>query len=234
MSNLLSSSIGKKLLMGLSGLFLMMFLLVHLTVNALLLVPDGGEFYNAAAHFMATNPFIKVMEPMLAIGFLVHILWGVKLTLENQKARGNSRYASGNKTTGVTWASQNMLVLGITIFAFLVLHIAQFWVKMKLVGDPRLEGIDITIGGVTTHVENAYALVNYTFSYLWVVIVYIIAGVGLALHLSHGFWSSFQTIGFSNQIWRQRLSVLGSIYAWVVGLGFALIALLQYLFYQPV
>jgi succinate dehydrogenase / fumarate reductase cytochrome b subunit len=232
MSNLLSSSIGKKLLMGLSGLFLMMFLLIHLAINALMLVPDGGGFYNAGAHFMSSNPFIKIMEPMLAIGFLVHILWGVKLTLENQKARGSNRYASGKKTTGVSWASQNMLVLGITILAFLVLHIAQFWVKMKLTGSDLLAHTTITIGGVHTEVENAYALVNYTFGYLWIVVVYVIAGVGLAMHLSHGFWSSFQTIGFSNEIWRKRLSIFGSIYAWGVGLGFSLIALLQYLYYQ--
>lgn len=232
MSNLLSSSIGKKLLMGLSGIFLMLFLLVHLSINALMLVPDGGEFYNAGAHFMATNPMIKIVEPLLAIGFLIHILWGIKLTLENQNARGNVRYASGKKTTGVTWASQNMLVLGITIGAFLVLHIAQFWVKMKLTGDELLAHTTILVGGVETEVENAYALVNYTFSYLWVVIVYVVAGIGLAIHLSHGFWSAFQTIGFSNNLWRVRLSVLGSIYAWFVGLGFALIALLQHFFYQ--
>ncbi len=232
MSNLLCSSIGKKLLMGLSGLFLIMFLLVHLTVNALLLVPDNGELYNVAAHFMATNPFIKVMEPLLALGFLVHILWGVKLTLDNQKARGNNKYAGGKKTAGVSWASQNMFVLGVTIFAFLVLHIAQFWVKMKITGSDLLEPVTITVGGVHTEVENAYALVNKTFGYLWIVIVYVIAGIGLAAHLSHGFWSAFQTIGMSNQIWRIRLSLLGGVFAWVVGLGFSLIALLQYLFYQ--
>jgi succinate dehydrogenase / fumarate reductase cytochrome b subunit len=232
MSNLLSSSIGKKLLMGLSGIFLMLFLLVHLSINALMLVPDGGEMYNAGAHFMATNPMIKIVEPLLAVGFLIHILWGIKLTLENRNARGSVRYASGKKTTGVTWASQNMLVLGITIGAFLVLHIAQFWVKMKITGDDMLAHTTITIGGVETEVENAYKLVNYTFSYLWVVIVYAIAGIGLAIHLSHGFWSAFQTIGFSNNLWRVRLSVVGSIYAWFVGLGFALIALLQHFFYQ--
>jgi succinate dehydrogenase / fumarate reductase, cytochrome b subunit len=152
--------------------------------------------------------------------------------MENQKGRGKISYASGNKTTGVSWASQNMLVLGITILAFLVLHIAQFWVKMKLTGSDLLEHTAITIGGVHTEVENAYALVNHTFSYLWIVVVYAIAGIGLALHLSHGFWSSFQTMGLSNELWRKRLTVLGSAYAWVVGLGFALIALLQYLFYQ--
>jgi succinate dehydrogenase / fumarate reductase, cytochrome b subunit len=232
MSNLLSSSIGKKLLMGLSGLFLMKFLLVHLTVNGLLLIPDGGNTFNAAAHFMATNPFIKVMEPMLAIGFLVHIIWGFKLTLENRKARGNDRYASGNKTISVSWASRNMLVLGVTILAFLVLHIAHFWVKMKITGDPLLDHTFVTIGGVSTEVENSYRLINNTFGYLWIVIVYVIAGLGLALHLSHGFWSAFQSVGFSNHIWRKRLTVLGNVYAWFVGLGFSLIALLQYLFFQ--
>src|SRR5690554_1188850 len=108
MSSLLCSSIGKKLLMGLSGLFLMIFLLVHLGVNALLLVPDGGELFNAGAHFMATNPAVKIMEPILGLGFLVHIVYGVVLTLQNRKARGSAQYASGNKTKGVTWASQNM------------------------------------------------------------------------------------------------------------------------------
>ncbi|WP_291858321.1 succinate dehydrogenase cytochrome b subunit [Marinilabilia sp.] len=232
MSSTLGSSIVKKLLMSLSGLFLITFLLVHLTVNSFLLIPDGGEFFNAGAHFMATNPAIRVIEPLLAIGFLIHILYGIKLTIENRKARGSARYASGKKTTGVTWASQNMLVLGITIAAFLVLHIAHFWVKMKLTGDPLLEHTTITIGGVETEVENSYALVNYTFSYLWVVIVYVIAAVGLAIHLSHGFWSAFQTIGFSNEIWRKRLTVLGNLFAVLIGFGFSIIPVLQYLFYQ--
>ncbi|MGM0377639.1 MAG: succinate dehydrogenase cytochrome b subunit [Bacteroidota bacterium] len=231
MSNALGSSIGKKLLMGLSGLFLILFLVVHLTVNSFLLIPDGGDMFNAAAHFMATTPAIRVIEPLLALGFLIHILYGVKLTLENRKALGPARYASGKKTTGVPWASQNMLVLGITVGAFLVLHIAQFWVKMKLTGDPLLAHTTVDIAGVDTEVENAYALVNHTFSYLWVVVVYVIGAIGLAIHLSHGFWSAFQTLGLSNTLWRKRLSILGSIFAWVMGIGFSLIAILQHLFY---
>lgn len=232
MSSLLCSSIGKKLLMGLSGLFLMMFLLIHLAVNSLLLVPDGGDTFNAAAHFMVTTPAIKIMEPVLGIGFLVHIVWGFMLTIQNRKARGSSRYASGNKTTGVSWASKNMFILGVTILAFLVLHMAHFWVKMKVTGDPLLDHTLVNIGGVDTEVENAYRLVNATFSYLWIMIVYVVAGIGLALHLSHGFWSSLQSIGFSNELWRKRLNTVGQLYAWIVGLGFSLIALLQYLFYQ--
>ncbi|URW79702.1 succinate dehydrogenase cytochrome b subunit [Xiashengella succiniciproducens] len=231
MSSFLKSSIGKKLVMSISGLFLMMFLLIHLTVNAMLLIPDGGDTYNAAAHFMATNPLIKIVEPVLGIGFVIHIIWAFILTLENRRARGNVRYASGNATNDVAWASKNMLVLGITILAFLIIHLANFWVKMKLTGDPLLEHVTVNIGGVDTQVENAYALVNTAFSYLWIVVIYVIAGIGLALHLSHGFWSAFQTIGMSNQIWRKRLTVLGCAYAWVVGLGFSVIALVQYICY---
>ena len=135
MSGLFCSSIGRKLLMSLSGLFLITFLLVHLSINALLLVPDGGRLFNAGAHFMATNPAIKIMEPILGLGFLVHIIYGVILTIQNRKARGNDRYDSGNNTHSVSWASQNMLVLGITVFAFLVVHLANFWVKMKITGE---------------------------------------------------------------------------------------------------
>ncbi|MFO8000964.1 MAG: succinate dehydrogenase cytochrome b subunit [Marinilabilia sp.] len=232
MSSTLGSSIGKKLLMSLSGLFLISFLVIHLTVNSLLLVPDGGDLFNAAAHFMATTPAIRVIEPLLAVGFLIHILWGVKITLDNRRALGDARYASGNKTWGVSWASQNMLVLGITVGAFLVLHLANFWIKMRLTGDPLLDHTTVEIAGVDTEVENAYALVNHTFSYLWIVIVYVIGAVGLAIHLSHGFWSAFQTLGLSNTIWRKRLSILGNIFAWIIGLGFSLIPILQYLFYQ--
>ncbi|MFW6370955.1 MAG: succinate dehydrogenase cytochrome b subunit [Bacteroidota bacterium] len=232
MSSTLGSSIGKKLLMSISGLFLIMFLVIHLTVNSFLLIPDGGEFFNAAAHFMATTPAIRIIEPLLAIGFLVHILYGIKLTIENRKALGSARYASGNKTTGVTWASQNMLVLGITVGAFLVLHVAQFWVKMRLTGDPLLAHTTVDIAGVATEVENSYALVNYTFSYLWIVIVYVIGAVGLAIHLSHGFWSAFQSIGFSNEIWRKRLTFVGHLFAFIIGFGFSIIPVLQYLFFQ--
>ena len=232
MSSLFCSSIGKKMLMGLSGIFLMLFLVIHLLLNSFLLIPDGGEMFNVGAHFMATNPIIAVIEPVLAIVILVHIIYGVILTIQNRKARGTARYASGNKTTGVTWQSKNMFVLGAVILAFLVLHIANFWVKMKLTGDPLLEASTINIAGVPTVVENSYALVNATFSYLLIVIVYVIAGIGLALHLSHGFWSSIHSIGFNNDIWRKRLTVFGNIYAWVVGLGFDSIALFQYLLFQ--
>lgn len=230
MSNFFSSSIGKKFLMSITGLFLVTFLFIHLTLNSLLLVGDDGIMFNAAAHFMATNPIIKIMEPLLALGFIIHIIWASTITLQNQKARGKDRYASGNNTPNVSWASKNMYILGATILAFLIVHIAQFWVKFKITGD--LKPTHIEIAGVQTEVENAYALVNRTFGMLWVVIVYVIGSIGLAYHLSHGFWSALQTIGFSNTIWRTRWSVVGTIVAWIMGLGFSLIAVLQHFFYQ--
>ena len=237
MSNFFSSSIGKKFLLSLTGLFLVMFLFIHLTLNALLLIDDGGELFNAAAHFMATNPFIKIMEPMLAIGFIVHIIWASTLTLQNQKARGKDRYASGNKTPDVAWASKNMYILGLAVLAFLIVHIVQFWVKIKITGDPLLSHTTIDIAGVHTEVENAYALVNQTFGlqYLgipWVVIVYVIGSLALAYHLSHGFWSALHTVGMSNTIWRERWSVVGTVVAYIIGFGFSLIALLQYFLFQ--
>ncbi len=232
MSNLFSSSIGKKLLMSLSGLFLITFLVIHLSLNLLLLANDGGELFNAAAHFMATNPMIKLMEPVLGIGFMVHIIYGGYLNALNNKARGRSKYASGNNTKDVAWASKNMWVLGLTILAFLIVHIAQFYTKIKFTGDPLLAETHIDIAGVETQVENTYALVNAAFSQLWVVIVYVIGSLGLALHLTHGFWSAFQTLGASNSIWRKRLTCIGIIFAWVIGIGFSLIAVLQFLFFQ--
>ena len=154
------------------------------------------------------------------------------LTLQNRKARGNDRYASGNKTTDVSWSSRNMFILGLTLLVFLVIHLCHFWIKMKFTGSEFLTHLTIDIAGVPTVVENAYALVNYTFSFWWNVVLYVIGGVGLGLHISHGVWSGFQTIGFSNKIWLSRLKFVALAFAWVVGLGFSAIAVLQYLFFQ--
>lgn len=231
MSNLFCTSIGKKLIMSISGLFLISFLLIHLTLNSFLLIPDEGQLFNAAAHFMATNPLIKVVEPVLALGFIVHIIYAGLLTIQNQKARGSVSYASGNHTTHVWWASKNMWVLGLTVLAFLVVHLANFWVKMKITHE-GLSETSIDIAGVPTTVENAYALVHEAFGIGWLVIVYVIGSLGLSFHLTHGFWSAFQTIGLSNQVWRTRLNILGVLVAWFIGIGFSAIAIGQYLFFH--
>lgn len=234
MANLFSSSIGRKLIMSLSGLFLIMFLFVHLLVNSFLLfgpgTPDTGALFNAGVHFMGTNPLIRVIEPVLGIGFLVHIVYSLILSLQNMKARGSDKYASGNNTKGVTFSSKNMLALGIAVFAFLIIHIADFWWKMKISHEMPTEA-SFKFFGELVHGENGYALVNARFQILWVVICYSIGSIALAYHLSHGFWSAFQTIGWNNTIWLARLKVIGSVIAWLIGLGFTLIAWVQYLVY---
>lgn len=236
MSNLLTASIGRKLLMSISGLFLILFLFVHLILNSFLLL-DGvlgfqqGQLFNAGVHFMGTNPLIKVIEPILALGFLIHIIYSLILTFQNWQARGTQSYASGKKTAGVEWASKNMLVLGIVIFSFLVVHIFNFYMKMKGFRAWEPDKTTFPFFGLTATGEDAYTMVHETFKILPIMLVYIIGSVSLAFHLSHGFWSSFQTIGWNNTKWMPRLKVISNILAIILGVGFSVIALAQYLFF---
>jgi succinate dehydrogenase / fumarate reductase, cytochrome b subunit len=222
MNTFLHSTIGKKLLMSLSGLFLISFLLIHLSVNSLLLVPvfnpaDNGDAFNLAAHFMATNPVIKIIEPVLAIGFILHIVYSIVITLHNYNSRP-VKYSTVNQKEASSWASRNMFILGGLIFAFLVLHIANFFWHMRFdtgVISPKV------IGG--EEVENAYDLITEKFSFWWLSILYVIAAVFLGLHIAHGFWSAFQTLGWSGDIWRKRLNRVGLFFAILFGGGFAAI-----------
>jgi succinate dehydrogenase / fumarate reductase cytochrome b subunit len=190
--------------MSITGLFLILFLCVHLTVNLLLLV--SPEAFNAGCEFMAL-PVIKVIEPILALGFIIHIIWASVLTLQNQKARP-TKYALRNQSQNCTWASRNMYILGALVLAFLALHICTIWYNFKF-------------GDITDH----YELVSSRLEQPVYGIIYIIAAILLGLHLSHGFWSAFQTIGFSNQIWRKRLEYVAYFFAFVFGIGFSIIPL---------
>jgi succinate dehydrogenase / fumarate reductase cytochrome b subunit len=236
MSNLLTASIGRKLLMSVSGLFLILFLFVHLFLNSFLIL-DGvfgferGQMFNAGVHFMGTNPLIKIIEPLLAIGFLVHVVYSIILTIQNMKARGPQAYASGKKTTGVEFASQNMLVLGIVIGSFLAVHIINFYMKMKGYIAWEATEVEFPFLGNMAKGEDAYSLVHATFKILPIVILYVVGSVALAFHLSHGFWSGFQTIGWNNSKWMPRLKCISNTVAIIIGGGFAVIALAQYLFF---
>ncbi len=208
MSNFLTSSIGKKVIMSLSGLFLISFLCVHLALNLLLIFDNSGALFNQGAHFMATNPIIKIIEPILAIGFIIHIIWASVLTLQNQKA---------------TWASRNMYILGAMVLIFLVIHLYNFWwnIKFPSLGTPLSA---ITVGGV--EMEDTYTLVSSLFeSSIVYCLIYILGAVLVGLHITHGFWSAFQTIGFSNDIWRKRLECLAYFFAIVFAVGFSIIPL---------
>lgn len=221
MSGFMTSSIGKKVVMSLSGLFLIVFLLVHLTLNLFLVFDDSGDLFNMGAHFMGTNPLIKIMEPILALGFIVHMIWAAVLTLQNMKARP-IKYNVQRQAGNCTFASRNMFILGGTVLIFLVLHIFNFYWKIKVSGSPLLAEVDVN--GV--EMENAYALVSDLFkSSVLYCGIYMLGALFLALHLTHGFWSAFQSIGFSNDLWRKRIGFVSYFFAFVIGMGFASIPL---------
>lgn len=219
MKGFFKSSIGKKFIMSLSGLFLIVFLLVHLTMNLTMLIdPIKGTAYNLAAHFMETNVIIKVIEPLLALGFLFHILYGIIVQLNNWKARGNDKYAKVNQKESSTWASRNMIWLGVFVLSFLVVHIINFYtvIKFGTLSTTTIHGVEM---------NNTFVLVSGLFENWWYDLIYIIGFIALGLHLHHSFWSSFQTLGWNNLKWRKRLEVIGDIYAYVIAIGFTIIPL---------
>jgi succinate dehydrogenase / fumarate reductase cytochrome b subunit len=187
----------------------MVFLLVHLGANLVALF--GKTAYTEVCHFMDTNIFIQIMVPVLALGFIIHILFGLYLTLTNRQARGSERYAVSNRGAASSWASRNMFVLGLVILGFLGLHLFHFWAKMQLQHFIGAEG------------ENAYELVSTLFRQPLYVVVYLVWIWALWFHLTHGFWSAFQTVGVNNNKWLPRLQILAKIYATAIALGFSVI-----------
>jgi len=207
--------------MSLTGVFLIVFLLVHLTLNSFIIFDDSGDLFNQGAHFMGTNPIIKIVEPVLAIGFILHIIYAAYLTLKNQKTRPQN-YSTQKMGNSSSWASRNMFILGALILIFLVTHIINFYWKIKFTGDPLLAEVDIN----GEHMENAYALVTTLFlTWKWSVAIYVVGAIILGFHLYHAFWSAFQTLGWSDIKWRKILKIIGLLYALLVGGGFALIPL---------
>ena len=218
------SSITKKLIMSVSGLFLIVFLLLHMTINLFSVIDTFKGNYGAAeglfqagCDFMAL-PIVTIMVPVLALGFIVHIVYAGILTAGNIKARGGlNRYAGGSKGKAESWASKNMLVLGIVVLGLIAFHLNHFWADMQL---KEFMG---------EHAENPYKLLETTFQNWWVVVLYIVWFVALGLHLCHGFWSAFQTIGLSNQIWEKRLYAIGYVFVAIIVLGFSVVAVNAFL-----
>lgn len=185
----------------------------------ILILDNSGELFNHGANFMATNPVIKIVEPILALGFIIHIIWASVLTLQNQKARP-VKYAQRNQGQNATWASRNMYILGALVLVFLIIHLYNFWWNIKITGNLA----HVVIDGV--EMEDTYLLVSSLFkSSIAYCALYIIGAILLGLHLTHGFWSAFQSIGFSNQIWRKRLECLARILAVIIAVGFSIIPL---------
>ena len=219
MANIFTSSIGKKLIMSISGLFLFIFLLLHLTINSFSIIDSltgnfGAEdgLFALGCEFMSL-PIVTVMVPVLAFGFIIHIIYAIILTLHNLNTRGGYfRYKVSSKAKADSWASKNMIVLGIIVLGFLAFHLTHFWADMQLKEFIGEEAVD------------PYLLLTTTFGHWWVVLLYIVWFGALWFHLTHGFWSAFQTIGWNNMIWLKRLKVIAYIFATLIFIGFSAVA----------
>jgi len=225
LTSFLTSSLGKKVIMSLTGLFLISFLAIHLLGNLLLLADDGGDQFNLYAKFMTTNPLIKTVSYLLYASILLHSVQGIMIWLKNRAARGTQRYAVHvtRATNTNASAAKNMGWLGTIILVFILIHLYQFWLQMKLgVLDP------VTIDGVT--VKNLYAPVALAFSNIVYVIFYVACMIVIAFHLYHGFQSAFQTLGLNHRKWSPLVKMVGTFYSIVVPLGFAIIPLYFYFF----
>jgi len=222
MSNIFNSSIGKKLLMSLMGLFLITFLVVHLGINLLLIFCDSYEAFNKSAHFMATNPVVKVMEITLFGGFLLHMIFGAAISIKNMISRP-VKYAVSNNSQS-SFFSKYMLHTAVVITVFLVLHLFDFYIKAKFIGDVG----EVVYDG--QHYHDLGTLVYERFQMLGVVIFYVVALLFLGFHLHHGFQSAFQTIGLNHPVYTPIIKAIGIIYSIVVTAGFIAIPVVIYFF----
>lgn len=209
--NAFSSSIGKKLIMGITGLFLILFLVVHCFINSLIFLNDGGLTFNLGAHFMATNWLIRGSEVILMLGLLAHIVQGLRLTWLNQAARP-VKYAVNNGNANSKWYSRSMGLLGTLLLIFLIIHLSQFWVVSRFTGIKTVDA--------NGH-DDLYAIMKETFKSLGVVVIYVLAMFSLAYHLLHGFASAFQTLGWNHKKYTPLIKSLGVWYSIIIAVLFA-------------
>ena len=206
--------------MSISGLFLILFLLFHLSMNVAAVF--SGEAYNLVCSLLGANWYAVAATLVLAAGVVIHFVYAWMLTVQNRKARGNDRYALNSRPKGVEWASQNMFVLGLIVILFMILHFSQFWYKMMFA---ELVGIHGDI-----HPQDGAAFINYYFHGNIVnTVLYLIWYVALWFHLTHGFWSAIQTIGWNNTIWLNRWECISKIVATVICGLFAIITIIFFL-----
>ncbi len=203
---LTSSSVGRKFIMALTGAFLVLFLTFHCLMNAVAIVWPTA--YNSICEFLGANWYALLGTVVIAVFAVIHIFYSVWLTLQNRKARGNERYAIAKRPKAVEWSSQNMLVLGIVVLAFLVVHFIQFWAKMQMA----------EIAGTVEALPPAAGtlFLQEAFGQPWTLVVYAVGFVALWFHLTHGFWSMFQSVGWDNKVWMNRLKCIGNWWVSIV------------------
>lgn len=214
--NAFSTSVGKKLQMSLTGLFLILFLVVHCYINAQIFYNDGGERFTEAAHFMGTNFVIRTVEIGLFAFLILHIVQGLLLWSKNRSKR-TTRYAvsAGNATS--PWYRRSMALLGTLILLFLIVHIPMFWAQNRAAQTFGSGELDL------------YRMMKDEFQNLWIVIVYVLGCFSLAWHLVHGFYSAFQTLGLAMNKYKGIIKSVGIAFSIIVPLIFALMPVAFYL-----
>ena len=223
---LTNSSIGRKVIMSVTGIALILFLTFHGCMNLVALFSKEG--YNMVCEMLGANWYAVAGTAVLGGLVAVHFIYALILTLQNRKARGNDRYAVNVRPKNVKWASQNMFVLGLIVILFMLLHFSQFWYKMmfaELIGHH-----EVALGSAMVSPQDGAAFINYYFQGNAVItVLYLIWYVALWFHLTHGFWSAIQTIGWNNTIWMNRWECISKIVATVICGLFAIITIIFFL-----
>ncbi|HQY20983.1 MAG TPA: succinate dehydrogenase cytochrome b subunit [Ignavibacteria bacterium] len=222
LSGIFSKSVGKKFAMGITGLFLISFLIVHCAINATIFLNDGGNLFNVTAHFMGTNIFIRTMEIVLFAGIIWHIVQALIVTRDNKKAN-SIKYNVFDGKANSRWYSRWMGLLGTLILMFLILHLLHFWLQTRFTG---LGLPPVMIDG--KEYENIYGKMLEVFSIGWVVVVYVLGMISLAYHLLHGFQSAFQSMGLNNKKYTPLIKLTGKLFSILIPLIFALMPIAIY------
>lgn len=211
----LSSSLGRKLIMAVTGLSLIIFLVVHSGINSLIFFNDGGETFNTAAEFMGTNWLIRITEVGLMAGFIIHIVDGLMLWNSN-KAKRPIKYAIVKGEANSTWYSRSMGLLGTLLLIFLIIHLRHFWIVSRFTDE------------ITSGKETLFGEMREVFQNPFVVIVYVLGCISLSYHLMHGFQSSFQTMGWNHPKYTPFVKSLGKWFSIIIPFAFASMPISMY------
>ncbi len=212
---LINSSIGRKVIMSVTGIALVLFLTFHMSMNVVALF--SGSAYNLICEFLGANWYAVVATAGLGALTVIHIVYAFILTAQNRRARGAERYAVTDWSPKVEWASRNMLVLGLIIVLGLLLHIFNFWYNMMFAELLHLP--------TRFSPSDGFAYIQETFSNPVYVVLYVVWLAALWFHLSHGFWSAMQTLGINGKVWFDRWKTIGLVYTTLLMLGFLVVVL---------
>ncbi|MBE6296508.1 MAG: succinate dehydrogenase/fumarate reductase cytochrome b subunit [Bacteroidales bacterium] len=217
---LFKSSVGRKVVMSVTGAALVLFLLFHMSMNLVAIISTDG--YNAICEFLGANWYALVGTAGLAALVVLHFVYAFILTLQNRKARGSQRYAVSERPKNVTWASQNMLVLGIIVVLGIGLHLFNFWAKMQLPEVLHMMGMHVDAVTMENVANGSYYIAS-TFSCPVYAALYVVWLAALWFHLTHGIWSAMQTLGANNNVWICRWKAISNVLATIIILGFLVV-----------